>query len=118
MELLERIQYIMKLNNLTPSAFADKIEVPRSSISHLLSGRNKPSLEFVQKVIHAFPKISADWLLYGETKTNDTPFHESTNLRKEKTLLPTPSNIETGSKKIKKIVVFYEDNTFEEFIAN
>ena len=51
MELLDRIQYLMKLNNLSPSAFADQIDVPRSSMSHLLSGRNKPSLEFIQKII-------------------------------------------------------------------
>ena len=53
----------MKLNNLSASAFADKIEVQRSSISHILSGRNKPSLEFIQKVLTAFPKVSSDWLL-------------------------------------------------------
>lgn len=115
MEIIDRINYLMKLNNLTPSAFADKIEVQRSSMSHLLSGRNKPSLDFIQKVVNAFPKVSADWLLYGEKKVNE-PVSEDINKTNEKTTTsPTPQTTQPGSKKIKKIVVFYEDNTFEEF---
>ena len=116
MELLDRIQYLMKLNNLSPSAFADKIDVQRSSMSHLLSGRNKPSLEFIQKVIVAFPKVSADWLLYGKTNVSETnsPPQETTLPKTETSPTPTPTT-NNGSKKIKKIVVFYEHNTFEEF---
>ena len=117
MELLDRIQYLMKLNNLSPSAFADQIDVPRSSMSHLLSGRNKPSLEFIQKIILAFPKVSADWLLYGKTHVSETNTISTEALpgKREKVTTPTlPENRE--SKKIKKIVVFYEDLTFEEFL--
>src|SRR4028119_2173636 len=49
--------------NLSPSKFADEIGVQRSSISHILSGRNKPSLDIVQKIIRRFPELGTDWLV-------------------------------------------------------
>lgn len=113
MELVDRFKYLMKLNNLSASAFAEKIGVQPSSISHVLSGRNKPSLEFVQKVLVQFPKVSADWLLTGNTKIKEnniaSPKEETTSHT------PTPQNSE---KQIKKIMIFYTDNTFEEVIKN
>jgi transcriptional regulator with XRE-family HTH domain len=64
--MLDRIQKILQVKKLTPSAFADKIGVPRSTISHVLSGRNNPSLEFVQKVLDSFPDIRTEWMVRGE----------------------------------------------------
>lgn len=117
MNITERLQYIMKLNNLSASAFADKIEVQRSSISHILSGRNKPSLEFIQKVLAAFPKVSSDWLLTGNTAANEIIPSNQVESEPNPTYLspPTPTNQQVGDKKIQKIVVFYSDNSFEEF---
>lgn len=117
MNITERLQYIMKLNNLSASAFADKIEVQRSSISHILSGRNKPSLEFIQKVLAAFPKVSSDWLLTGNTTTSESIPSNQVQSEPSSTYHspPTSSNKHEGDKKIHKIVVFYTDNTFEEF---
>ncbi|MBW6481753.1 MAG: helix-turn-helix domain-containing protein [Vicingaceae bacterium] len=117
MNITERLQYIMKLNNLSASAFADKIEVQRSSISHILSGRNKPSLEFIQKVLVAFPKVSSEWLLTGNTVVNETIPSNQVESEPNPTYHspPTPTNQHEGDKKIQKIVVFYSDNTFEEF---
>ncbi len=109
MELIDRFKYLMKLNNLSASAFADEIGVQRSSVSHILSGRNKPSMEFIQKVIARFPKVSADWLISGVTKQDSQTTIES----KEKGDISNPS---TDTKQIKKIVIFYTDNTFEEII--
>ena len=63
--MVERIREILQANQLTPTQFADHIGVARPIISHILSGRNKPSLEVVQKIIAAFPKISIPWLLSG-----------------------------------------------------
>lgn len=113
MELIDRFKYLMKLNNLTASAFADEIGVQRSSMSHILSGRNKPSLELIQKVLTRFPKVSADWLIAGVTNTEKIEIKELQEkpVNTSKTSPPAPS----VSKSIKKIVVFYEDNTFEEF---
>jgi transcriptional regulator with XRE-family HTH domain len=64
--MLSRVKQIIEVQNLTPSRFADHIGVPRSTISHILSGRNKPSLEVVQKILEAFPEIKADWLVQGK----------------------------------------------------
>jgi transcriptional regulator with XRE-family HTH domain len=62
----ERIQLILKTKNISASKFADEIGVQRSSISHILSGRNNPSLDFIQKILKRFPDISSDWILTGK----------------------------------------------------
>src|SRR5680860_1443242 len=65
-DFIERLGHLLQYYNLNASAFADKIQVQRSSISHLLSGRNKPSLEFVLKVVKNFPDVNLYWLLNGK----------------------------------------------------
>jgi len=64
--MIDRIQKIIQQKKLSSSGFADMIGVPRSTISHLLSGRNNPSLEFIQKMLDAFPEIATDWLIRGK----------------------------------------------------
>ena len=59
---------MMKSQNLTSSQFADKLGVQRSGMSHILSGRNKPSLDFVLKVLAGFPDLNPQWLLQGKGK--------------------------------------------------
>lgn len=66
MSLNERISKVIEYSKLTPSEFADEIDVQRSSISHITSGRNKPSLEFIIKIKSSFPEILWDWLVTGE----------------------------------------------------
>ncbi|MGD0711853.1 MAG: helix-turn-helix transcriptional regulator [Bacteroidales bacterium] len=61
-----RIQLILKTKNISASKFADEIGVQRSSISHILSGRNNPSLDFIQKILKRFPDINSDWILTGK----------------------------------------------------
>lgn len=63
--MVERIREILSRRQLTPTQFADAIGVARPIVSHILSGRNKPSLEVVQKIISAFPDLSLPWLLSG-----------------------------------------------------
>jgi len=62
----DRLVQLLDLEQLSPSKFADIIGVQRSSISHVLSGRNKPSFDFLQKTLKAFPGLNADWLIQGE----------------------------------------------------
>ena len=64
--MLDRISLILRTKNISAAQFADKIDVQRSSISHVLSGRNKPSLEFIQKILKSYPEIRPDWLLFGK----------------------------------------------------
>ena len=64
-DFIKRLEIILDYYNLTASSFADKINVQRSSLSHLLSGRNKPSLDFITKVVEVFPDIDLYWILNG-----------------------------------------------------
>ena len=80
-EFVRRLERILKYYSLSAAAFADKIQVQRSSISHLLTGRNKPSLEFVLKVVKTFPEVNLYWLLNGKGsfphKSTSTPTQAS-----------------------------------------
>lgn len=135
MDLIERFRYLMKLNRLNASSFADEIGVQASSVSHILSGRNKPSLEFIQKVLIRFPKIDANWLINGTTKApadKDALFEqqeiqasEASNKNPDPEPLEESLPIESKSnehnsknQRVKKIIVFYEDATFEEFLPH
>lgn len=66
MKLSEKIELLIKRKQLSASQFADKLGIPRSSISHILSGRNKPSLDVVQKILRVFPEITAEDLLFED----------------------------------------------------
>ncbi len=66
--MINRVKKIIAENEFSSSKFADEIGVQRSSISHILSGRNKASLEFVQKILKRFPEINSDWLISGKGK--------------------------------------------------
>lgn len=68
-----RLQQFLNLENLTSARFADIMNIQRSNVSHLLSGRNKPSWDFIQRFAVKFPNISTDWLLFGKGK----PYRES-----------------------------------------
>ena len=61
----ERIEYLIEAYGLTPSQFADRTGIPRASVSHILGGRNKPSLEILQKVAAVFPSVDLTWLMLG-----------------------------------------------------
>ena len=66
MNLNERISEIINYSQLSASEFADEIEVQRSNISHIPSGRNKPSLDFLMKINERFPELEWDWLILGK----------------------------------------------------
>lgn len=70
----KKIEQIIIDKGISPSYFADTIGIARSSISHILSGRNKPSLEIIQKILKYFPDIDRDWLLFdNEIPEQNTP---------------------------------------------
>ena len=114
----------MKSYQLSASAFADKIQVPRSSISHLLSGRNKPSLDFVLKVVKEFDEVELYWLLNGKgtfpkSNTSSPALKQALpeTLVKSKPVTDLPQNESmVPSKKIERIVMFFDDGTFKEYI--
>lgn len=132
-EFSKRLQKVIEYYGESASSFAEKIGVQRSSISHILSGRNKPSLEFVLKVLSSFPEVELYWLLNGkgnfpaeknavEVKPEIPPRPESQNLFSEveektpETTSVSISQIQQHSKKeIERIVIFYKDGSFQNF---
>ncbi|SHI90362.1 helix-turn-helix transcriptional regulator [Pseudozobellia thermophila] len=127
-EFIQRLEYLLKYYGLSASGFADKVKVQRSSISHLLSGRNKPSLEFVLKVVKAFPEVNLYWLLNGKGafpgggQKNEAPApkakgpnEEATEGLPQKSVSASPSLPEAPEKTIDKIVIFYSDGTFRAY---
>lgn len=77
MEIKERLVKLMQSEGLNPSAFADSIGVQRSSISHILSGRNKPSLDLLEKILASYPKYNAEWLVMGTGQVYKLPVQSS-----------------------------------------
>ena len=113
-DFINRIKKVMDFHQLTASNFADKIDVQRSSISHILSGRNKPSLDFVLKITNTFKDVDMYWLLNGKGSFPTNTKSHSTPPSVQQTI-PTFDNNNSGQKKIQRIVVFYIDGTFEEY---
>jgi len=63
--MVNRVKKLLEIEHLTPSQFADEIKLQRSSLSHVLSGRNKPSLDFVMKIKQRFSEVNLEWLIFG-----------------------------------------------------
>lgn len=123
MNISDRIASIIKSQGLTNAAFADSIGVQRSNISHILSGRSKPGLEFLQKVLQKYPRVNASWLVTGSVRsehTETTP-HES-DMKSNK----GHSNSEAMEKNVKKntdkqvdyFLCVYKDGTFEKLLPS
>lgn len=127
----KRLQKILDYFDLSAAAFSDAIDVGRSSISHILSGRNKPSLDFVLKVVQTYPEVELYWLLNGKgsfpalpEKTNNPekqkqappiPPQKVSNTSPANSLFPENRERSSADKKIRRIVIFYQDGTFEAF---
>jgi len=73
MNINDKIKQILIDKNLTPSYFADEIGVQRSSISHILSGRNRPSFDIIQKIIRRFPELGYEWIMEEDAQLINQP---------------------------------------------
>tara|TARA_B100000963_G_scaffold219124_1_gene191066 strand:- start:2466 stop:2768 length:303 start_codon:yes stop_codon:yes gene_type:complete len=91
-----RIKKWLDLNNQKASELAKNIGVNRATISHILSGRNKPSIDFLEKLLHVYPNINANWLITGVGSIN------------------LENSDDISERNLSKVVVFYNDNTFDE----
>ena len=118
----ERLQKVIDFYSETASSFAEKIGVQRSSISHILSGRNKPSLDFVMKVLHSYPEVELYWLMNGKgnfpntTKTSEAPISSSPkSISKPVRTISKIDAIPNSDSDIEKIVIFYKDGTFKSY---
>ena len=134
-EMKDRIAHIIRAQNLTAAEFALRLGIQPSNISHLLSGRNNPSLDFVKKLKETFPEYTLDWIIFGRgPMTVSEPFAP---LRSVDQPTPFPSQEENNlpdvgdnvifnqytspvsavslpvSSEIKQMIIVYKDNTFE-----
>lgn len=132
-----RIHKLISSENLTPTKFADIIGVQRSAISHILSGRNKPSFDVIQKILNKFPRLNAEWLMMGRGEMYKTVVQKklfeielNTSLPKldkkdeEITVNQTDTqNIQPAKepenrineRSIERIIIFYTDKSFKEY---
>ncbi len=129
----ERILQFMQSEQLSSTQFADRIGVQRSSVSHIVSGRNNPSFDFIRKILITFPNIRAEWLIIGEggmykEEENRELFDENPPVygdTREEIPIEKEKRIEAGMREDKKemhetegierVVIFYRNNTFTEY---
>lgn len=140
-DFIKRLEFIIEYYSLSASSLADKIGVQRSSLSHLLSGRNKPSLDFILKILEVFPEVDLYWILNGkgsfpknETQKISTAPTPITEIKFEENAFEETKKQETGNPislkkisniqdtitysnkdKIEKIVIFYTNGKFVEY---
>ena len=134
----DRIAHIIRAKNLTAAEFALRLGIQPSNVSHLLAGRNNPSLEFVRKLKETFPEYNLDWIIFGTgAMTVSEPFFEkktavdeplaaaasTDNVAEslESTLFApevVPANLSQSATPLpeaglKRIILVYADNSFE-----
>ena len=140
----ERIKMVMDREGLTPAKFAEEIGIQRSAMSHIMNGRNNPSLDVLVKILERFTYVDSDWLLFGKGNMmrsqvqNEPDLFTNTSInRPEVQVVPenrkeirvdTPVNTmkqpviekiiqeEKLSRNVSKIMIFYSDNTFDTFV--
>tara|TARA_B100001057_G_C22587529_1_gene847642 strand:- start:492 stop:893 length:402 start_codon:yes stop_codon:yes gene_type:complete len=124
-EVVSRIEEIINNHQLNASSFAAKIRVQRSAISHVLSGRNKPSLDFLMKIHDAFDEVNLEWLILGKSSTlsldienpSNRIITESTEVSDD--IIPDTKIISPNLLKRveapKEIIYLYENGKFERF---
>ena len=140
-DIKDRLAHILRAKNLTASQFAELMEIQPSNVSHLLNGRNKPSLDFLKKLKEIFPEYSFDWIILGKkpitinepnpvsSDAQQIKFEDEEDKRvmefddidenytpdEAKIIEKVAENqiVATSDKAIEKILVVYSDKTFE-----
>lgn len=114
-DVTARIREIIEKKCLTNAAFADAIDLKRPIVSHILSGRNKPSLHVVIQILKTYRDVDPSWLLLGKVASStvvDTPYQETT-----KAVVPKPdekavSEPETSTEDIPSTLMLIEGDEF------
>lgn len=135
----DRILEFLRKENKTSSQFADEIGVQASSVSHIISGRNKPSLDFIIKMLQQYEDLSTDWLIFGKGEMfsresvsdifsgsidssnnelkdiiSDNPIQSADN-KPVRTVDTSASEPNTkADSRIERVILVYSDNTFRE----
>ena len=135
-EMKDRIAHIIRAQNLTAAEFALRLGVQPSNVSHLLSGRNNPSLDFVMKLKETFPEYSFDWIILGRgpmtvsdyRPTSPSMENKTVEIKSEKSVMEpmegtlfvqtdpaatTPASSKVPETGLKQVIFVFQDNTFE-----
>lgn len=147
----DRLATVIQHENVSAKQFAEEVGIQPGTVSNILNGRNKPSLEVMQKVLKRYPQLSSDWLISGEepmyrkkndsqptllfdiptempidsehatytpkgdSETKNAPTDNNVNPQRSNPNLPFITQHTQNGKRIQKIVVFFDDGTFEEY---
>ena len=136
-EIKDRIAHIIRAKNLTAAEFALRLGVQPSNVSHLIAGRNNPSLEFVKKLKETFPEYNLDWIVLGkgpmtvseplieqratavpvdslveEVSTVDASMERALFDAVASPMVSEPS-LPAASSGLKQVIMVFEDNRFE-----
>ena len=136
-EMKDRIAHIIRAKNLNAAEFAMRLGIQPSNVSHLLAGRNNPSLEFVKKLKETFPEYNLEWIIFGtgpitvsepfvshrpvaepelQPVAEETPADESMEGTLFATVtpqIPAEPPLQQPQKDLKRIIMVYADNSFE-----
>ena len=113
----------MEKNQLSAAAFAKRIGVQRSSVSHILSKRNKPSLDFILKINNSFNEVTLDWLLLEEPSKAIKPLayldeigEDTMNDSNDESVVKSNNNENfDSSNEVTEVIKFYKDGSFKNF---
>ena len=131
-----RLKQFLSAENITQAQFADNINVVRASVSHVLSGRNNPSYEFIRSIMMKYPKLNIEWLMFGKGKMYKEPeaqenpgthspsadvlFPEFEDEKPEieeiteiTTSIDSP-DVVVNQRKVSKVIILFDDGTFQE----
>lgn len=114
-EFAKRLQKVIDFYGESASSFAEKIGVQRSSISHILSSRNKPSLDFVMKVLSHYTEVELYWLMNGKGNFPAETKKEEAFNNPSKRDFTKINRLPAKEKEIDRIVIFYKDGSFQNF---
>ena len=133
-----RLKQFLAAENITQAQFADNINVVRASVSHVLSGRNNPSYEFIRSIMEKYPELNIEWLMFGNGKmyksshTQEEPQPAVDNspvdvlfpdyddpapeyeIPAQAVQAPVRPEIPVTQRKVSKIIVLFDDGSFQE----
>ncbi len=112
---IERLQQLLKQENLTASGLANRLQVQRSTFSHLLKGRNNPSVDLLLKIQQEFPAYSIDWLLTGKFDKPHVGTEEPDSTSPPALKSDTQQQVTSVNIQGKKIILLNPDGTYQEF---
>lgn len=139
----DRIVKIMERERMGQAQFASAIGIQRAAMSHIISGRNNPSLDVMLKILHRYPQLNPDWLLFGKgemLRSSDSSVEQAEdqvktppqlhlmtddhvevsqaalNTEREPLEKQMAISVEKTSKTVSRIMVFYSDNTYDTFV--